>query len=138
MVGSPASLLDCQSVANAGMPTCGMSALVLCAELTSPHGLFRRLPTGSHVILMGLADGRVLYESLHARIHPVGQLRGDVTYADVYSPHFAHICSGTRPRLLRDSCTSTPGLCRYSWLNCLSISPCRGWMNTNRCGHAPL
>ncbi len=76
MVGSAASLLDCQSVANAGMPTCGMSALVLCAELTAPHGLFKRLPTGSHVILMGLADGRVLYESLHTRIHPIGRSEG--------------------------------------------------------------
>lgn len=29
-----------------------------------------RLPKGSNVVLMGLADGLVLWESMHARTHP--------------------------------------------------------------------
>eukprot|EP00047_Mylnosiga_fluctuans_P002903 m.226476 g.226476 ORF g.226476 m.226476 type:complete len:702 (+) comp11429_c0_seq1:244-2349(+) len=60
------------------------------------------LPKGSQVTMMGLADGRILYETLHDRIHPLGSLRNDVTYSMV-----------------------------YEFLNCLSISPCRGWMNSN-------
>ena len=42
--------------------------------------LSKQLPKGSHVVMMGLADGRVLYETMHARVHPVGAVRGDVTY----------------------------------------------------------
>jgi len=53
------------------------------------------VPAGSHLVTVGLADGRVLYETLHDRIHPLG-----VTYPDV-----------------------------YSYLNCLNVSPCWGWMN---------
>lgn len=60
------------------------------------------VPAGSFVFFTGLADGRVLYNSLHNRIHPIGSLRNDVTYA-----HF------------------------YDFFNCLEISPCTGWMNTN-------
>lgn len=59
-----------------------------------------RLPAGSHVALSGLADGRILYESVHSRYHPLGELNRDVTYASL-----------------------------YDWLNCLQISPCYGWMN---------
>ena len=61
-----------------------------------------QLPNGSHVLFMGLADGLVLYDSLNARIHPLGQLRQDVTYADL-----------------------------YNFLNCLHVSPCWGWLNAN-------
>lgn len=61
-----------------------------------------KLPNGSHVMLGGLADGRILYESLHDRIHPIGKLRNDVRYRDV-----------------------------YDWFNCLLVTPCLGWMNTN-------
>jgi len=39
---------------------------------------------------------------MHARIHPIGSTRNDVTYKAL-----------------------------YDYLNCLSISPCRGWMNSN-------
>ncbi|KAL4234024.1 hypothetical protein ACF0H5_005678 [Mactra antiquata] len=60
------------------------------------------LPAGSYVFMTGLADGRVLYNSLKDKIHPIGSLRNDVTYA-----HF------------------------YDYFNCLEISPCTGWMNTN-------
>ncbi|XP_068090625.1 acyloxyacyl hydrolase [Hyperolius riggenbachi] len=60
------------------------------------------LPNGSHVILMSLADGRFLWDSLHNRYHPIGQLNMDVTYAQF-----------------------------YNFLSCLSINPCEGWMNRN-------
>lgn len=70
--------------------------------LETLQSLDERLPSGSHVILIGLVDGRFLYDSLHSRIHPIGKLRGDVTYE-----HF------------------------YDFLNCLQISPCFGWMNSN-------
>ena len=53
---------------------------------------------------MGLADGRVLFETLHDRVHPIGALRNDVKYTDVYVvPHrlCALTCtrSATFPRL---------------------------------------
>ncbi|XP_018418441.1 PREDICTED: acyloxyacyl hydrolase [Nanorana parkeri] len=60
------------------------------------------LPNGSHVILMSLADGRFLWDTLHDRYHPIGQLNKDVTYAQF-----------------------------YDFLSCLSINPCVGWMNKN-------
>ena len=56
------------------------------------------LPSGSHVIMTGLADGRVLWDFMSQRIHPLGEYRSDVTYEDV-----------------------------YEYLNCLQISPCHGW-----------
>ena len=70
--------------------------------LETLDSLDTRLPRGSHVILIGLVDGRTLYNSLHNRIHPIGKLKGDVTYE-----HF------------------------YDFLNCLQISPCFGWLNSN-------
>ena len=60
------------------------------------------LPNGSHVLLVPLVDGRVLYDTIHDRIHPIGSTNNDVTYADL-----------------------------YDYLNCLDISPCWGWMNSN-------
>lgn len=57
---------------------------------------------GSVVIGMGLVDGRVLYDSLHDHIHPIGSLRKDVTYSQF-----------------------------YDYFNCLQVSPCFGWMNSN-------
>lgn len=65
--------------------------------------LDKRLPNGSHVILIGLVDGRILYDSLHNRIHPIGSLRGDVTYEQF-----------------------------YDFMNCLQVSPCFGYMNSNQ------
>ncbi|XP_033753792.1 acyloxyacyl hydrolase-like isoform X2 [Pecten maximus] len=64
--------------------------------------LGKTLPAGSHVFLVGLVDGRVLFDSLKDRIHPIGSLRNDVTYSDF-----------------------------YNYFNCLEISPCVGWLNTN-------
>ncbi|KAL5022217.1 hypothetical protein ScPMuIL_001372 [Solemya velum] len=60
------------------------------------------LPNGSHVVLTGLVDGRVLYDNLHNRIHPIGSYNKDVTYADF-----------------------------YTYFNCLQISPCTSWLTTN-------
>ena len=62
----------------------------------------KMLPKGSHVAMLGLADGRVLYETMHSRIHPIGKLRKDVTYGEL-----------------------------YGFMNCLQISPCAGWLNDN-------
>uniref|UniRef100_A0A7M4EWE3 Acyloxyacyl hydrolase n=1 Tax=Crocodylus porosus TaxID=8502 RepID=A0A7M4EWE3_CROPO len=60
------------------------------------------LPKGSHVILTGLVDGRFLWDQLHNRYHPLGQLNKDVTYKQL-----------------------------YSFLSCLRVSPCIGWMSSN-------
>nr|XP_054092972.1 acyloxyacyl hydrolase isoform X2 [Callithrix jacchus] len=61
------------------------------------------LPNGSHVIFYGLPDGTFLWDNLHDRYHPLGQLNKDVTYAQL-----------------------------YSFLNCLQVSPCHGWMSSNK------
>ena len=37
-----------------------------------------QLAPDSHVILMGLIDGSVLYKAMAKRIHPLGLLRGDL------------------------------------------------------------
>eukprot|EP01090_Pellita_catalonica_P010171 TRINITY_DN21636_c0_g1_i1.p1 TRINITY_DN21636_c0_g1~~TRINITY_DN21636_c0_g1_i1.p1 ORF type:complete len:602 (+),score=61.13 TRINITY_DN21636_c0_g1_i1:258-1808(+) len=58
------------------------------------------LPMGSYVTFTGLCDGRILYDTMHARIHPIGEPRKDVTYANL-----------------------------YDFLECLGIAPCWGWMN---------
>uniref|UniRef100_A0A8C4L8L5 Acyloxyacyl hydrolase n=1 Tax=Equus asinus asinus TaxID=83772 RepID=A0A8C4L8L5_EQUAS len=82
-------------------------------KMTTPEKLYSKvmqtlkylnshLPNGSHVILYGLPDGTFLWDNLHNKYHPLGQLNKDVTYA-----HF------------------------YSFLNCLQVSPCQGWMSSN-------
>lgn len=55
------------------------------------------LPQGSHVYILGLVDGRILYDTLHNETHPLG-----ITYSQV-----------------------------YDYLNCLGISPCFGWLNSD-------
>jgi acyloxyacyl hydrolase len=60
------------------------------------------MPAGSQVLLIPLVDGRILYDVMHNRIHPIGSTNKDVTYADL-----------------------------YDYLNCLEVSPCWGWMNSN-------
>ena len=55
------------------------------------------VPKGSHLMILGLADGDILYDNLHDSIHPL-----NVTYTNV-----------------------------YDFLNCLKISPCWGWLNSN-------
>lgn len=64
--------------------------------------LDKQLPNGSHVLIVGMVDGRVLYNNMHSRIHPIGSLRRDVTYSKF-----------------------------YDFMNCLDISPCYGYLNTN-------
>jgi len=65
--------------------------------LTILEGWNSTLPKGSHVMFIGLAQGGILYETLHNRKHPIG-----ATYNQV-----------------------------YDYLNCLEISPCWTWMNSN-------
>lgn len=60
------------------------------------------VPSGSKIILVPLVDGRILYNEMADRIHPVGKTNNDVTYKDL-----------------------------YDYLNCLDSSPCWGWMNSN-------
>lgn len=64
--------------------------------------LDQQLAPGSVVIAMGLVDGRVLYDALSKHIHPFGSLHQDVTYSDF-----------------------------YNYMNCLEVSPCFGWLNSN-------
>ena len=71
--------------------------------VTAMNYLDTQLPMGSHVVFMGLADGLILFDAMHNRIHPLGELRQDVTYEDL-----------------------------YNYLNCLEISPCWGWLNSNQ------
>ncbi|NXT27025.1 AOAH hydrolase, partial [Syrrhaptes paradoxus] len=83
------------------------------AHMTTPKAMFSnvlqalryldsRLPNGSHVILTGLVDGRFLWDNLHDRYHPLGQLNRDITYSQL-----------------------------YAFLNCLEVSPCSGWLTPN-------
>ncbi|XP_015274721.1 PREDICTED: LOW QUALITY PROTEIN: acyloxyacyl hydrolase [Gekko japonicus] len=60
------------------------------------------LPKGSHVILVGLADGTFLWDNMHGGYHPLGQLNKDITYEQV-----------------------------YSFLTCLKVNPCNGWLSSN-------
>uniref|UniRef100_A0A8D0GSY5 Acyloxyacyl hydrolase n=1 Tax=Sphenodon punctatus TaxID=8508 RepID=A0A8D0GSY5_SPHPU len=61
------------------------------------------LPKGSHVILTGLVDGRFLWDQLHKRYHPLGQLNNDITYEQL-----------------------------YSFLSCLQANPCNDWLSSNK------
>lgn len=70
--------------------------------VTATDYLDTQLPMDSNVIFMGLADGLILFNAMHDRIHPLGELRQDVTYENL-----------------------------YDYLNCLEISPCWGWLNSN-------
>eukprot|EP01013_Petalomonas_cantuscygni_P016229 TRINITY_DN33196_c0_g1_i1.p1 TRINITY_DN33196_c0_g1~~TRINITY_DN33196_c0_g1_i1.p1 ORF type:complete len:571 (+),score=135.24 TRINITY_DN33196_c0_g1_i1:136-1848(+) len=66
------------------------------------HLLDGTLAKGSSVLITGLVDGRFLYNTMHDQIHPLGSTFGNARYSDV-----------------------------YDFLNCLQVSPCRGWLNTN-------
>lgn len=83
-------------------------------EMTTPEQLYSKatetlkflnshLPNGSHVVLSGLPDGTFLWDNLHDRYHPLGQLNEDVTYDQF-----------------------------YTFLSCLQASPCHGWMSSNK------
>ena len=56
------------------------------------------LPAGSHMIVWGVADGRILYDTLKNSTEPIG-----LSYPDF-----------------------------YDYLNCLTVSPCWGYMNTDQ------
>lgn len=43
------------------------------------------LPSGSHVLLTGLANGSLLYQSIGNNIYPIGRVKNDVKYSDVYT-----------------------------------------------------
>ncbi len=60
------------------------------------------LPRGSHVSMFGLATGSLLYDIMHARRHPLGNNFPEIVYSRV-----------------------------YDYLNCLEVSPCWGWLNSN-------
>ncbi|KAM6451156.1 acyloxyacyl hydrolase [Liasis olivaceus] len=60
------------------------------------------LPKGSHVVLIGLANGSFIWDTMHSRYHPLGQLNKDVTYGQL-----------------------------YSFLSCLQVNQCNGWMTSN-------
>ena len=60
------------------------------------------LPANSHVILVGLIDGSILYKAMAKRYHPLGLINKDLTYEQV-----------------------------YQWFNCMEIGPCHGWMSSN-------
>lgn len=61
-----------------------------------------KFPKNSVVILAPLVDGRILYDEMSEKIHPLGDLNQDVTYRAF-----------------------------YDFLNCLETSPCWGWMNSD-------
>lgn len=65
--------------------------------LESLEYLNSTLPAGSNVLMVGLAQGEVLWNAMYNRTHPIG-----CTYEAL-----------------------------YDYLNCLQISPCWGWMNSN-------
>ena len=60
------------------------------------------LPKGSHVLTTGLANVSVMYQLVHDRIHPLGRVGLPIIYTHV-----------------------------YSYLDCLQISPCHGWLTSN-------
>ena len=72
------------------------------AQLETLRYLDAHLPAGSHILIGGLIHGLFLYETMSTRVHPIGALRGDVTYNDF-----------------------------YEYLICLGISPCWGYLNSN-------
>lgn len=45
------------------------------SSLNTLKMLDKQLPAGSFVTMMGLVDGRVLFNAMHDRIHPLGALR---------------------------------------------------------------
>ena len=60
------------------------------------------LPEGSGVVVTGLAQGGVLWDTLHDRLYPFGEFDGAGTYSDF-----------------------------YAYMECLQVSPCMGWMSAD-------
>jgi hypothetical protein len=57
-----------------------------------------QLPPESHVILMGLIDGSVLYQAMAKRIHPLGLLKGDLVGVPVTSQSSIYTATLNRNR----------------------------------------
>ncbi|OXB54641.1 hypothetical protein ASZ78_001808 [Callipepla squamata] len=110
------------------------------AHMTTPKEMFSnvmqalryldsQLPNSSHVILTGLVDGRFLWDNLHNRYHPLGQLNRDVTYSQLYS--FLN-CLQVRSPL--GAPLPSPLVC-LPLTPCLpcppQVSPCSGWLTAN-------
>ena len=66
-----------------GDDVCNMNIVNTSADMTTPE-VFKEnvlyamnylnenvLPAGSHVVFIGLVDGRILFNALHDKIHPV-------------------------------------------------------------------
>lgn len=43
------------------------------------------LPKGSHIIMTGLANGSLLFDSLGDRVYPLGRVKNDIKYSDIYT-----------------------------------------------------
>ena len=78
----PNTATDFRSVAGNDVCTSGADSL---AEMTPPDVFYKntlgtlkflesKLPPGSHVVLIGLIDGGMIYDTMAHRLHPVGQL----------------------------------------------------------------
>mmetsp|Transcript_42450 Transcript_42450/g.107131 ORF Transcript_42450/g.107131 Transcript_42450/m.107131 type:complete len:574 (+) Transcript_42450:64-1785(+) len=75
--------------------------------MTNLEYLNTTLPAGSAVVFIGIIDGRVIWDTLHTKDYPwTGQQPGGKFLGTNY-PDF------------------------WTFMNCLDISPCWGWLNTN-------
>ena len=52
------------------------------------------LPPNSHVVLVGLIDGKVLYETMAERLHPLGLLRKDLSTTGSHAWRSGHALVG--------------------------------------------
>jgi acyloxyacyl hydrolase len=43
------------------------------------------LPKGSHVLMTGLANGSLLFDALGDRVYPLGRVKNDIKYSDIYT-----------------------------------------------------
>lgn len=97
-------------------------------------------------MMMGLADGRILYDALKDRIHPLGwpaaallpvpHSTASVTMSCLLLSRLCNLMVkarfGMTSPMLKSTTSSTA--CRCVWLVACAdgqISPCRGWMNSN-------
>lgn len=99
-------------VSSVGNDVCGKSADL--DRMTSPEEFYyytnktlahlnELLPPTSEVYISSVADGRVLYNAMHDRIHPLGKYRKNMKFGDL-----------------------------YNMLNCIETTPCRGWLNKDK------